>query len=303
MPPTRLLLRTFRPSPSTTTTLIRPFSLSTIHFLPKGPEPHSNSQEWQESQKSRPLNPHITNTTSTINNDIPKVGSDNAPPELLSSVDGKYQPRDNVPGNTEHMTGGTQSGHGRAGEGGGHELKVGELEGASFRIEPLRRTGEDENTLRARLIYQSRKRGTLESDLLLSTFASAHLSHMTPTQLHQYDLFLDENDWDIYYWCTQPPSDPTPSDTTNTTHLPSNPKNGEWAQTVGTFRPAYRPVPQRWRDSEILDMLRKHVEEKSADGLFHFDKRGKRVEGEGLKRGVGNGRGLGRMPEVGVLDR
>lgn len=33
----------------------------------------------------------------------------------------------------------------------GHEMGVGELEGAKFRIEPLRRTGEDAETMRARL--------------------------------------------------------------------------------------------------------------------------------------------------------
>ena len=59
---------------------------------------------------------------------------------------------------------------------------------------------------------QSRKRGTLESDLLMSTFAEAHLRDMTPAQMAQYDLFLDENDWDIYYWATQEPS-PTPMET------------------------------------------------------------------------------------------
>lgn len=32
-----------------------------------------------------------------------------------------------------------------------HEMGVGELEGAKFRIEPLRRTGEDAETMRARL--------------------------------------------------------------------------------------------------------------------------------------------------------
>ena len=35
------------------------------------------------------------------------------------------------------------------------ELEVGELEGAKFRIEPLRRVGEDPNTMRARLICRS----------------------------------------------------------------------------------------------------------------------------------------------------
>ena len=29
---------------------------------------------------------------------------------------------------------------------------------------------------------------------------------MSPTQLQQFDSFLDENDWDIYYWATQEPT-------------------------------------------------------------------------------------------------
>lgn len=37
-------------------------------------------------------------------------------------------------------------------EGAGGELGVGELQGAKFRIEPLRRTGEDPDTMRARLL-------------------------------------------------------------------------------------------------------------------------------------------------------
>ncbi|KAK3370231.1 Flavinator of succinate dehydrogenase-domain-containing protein [Podospora didyma] len=167
------------------------------------------------------------------------------------------------------------------------ELEVGELEGATFKIEALRRTGETPATTRARLLYQSRKRGTLESDLLLSTFASAHLSSMTHAQLAQYDLFMDENDWDIYYWATQdPPSqDSTPTTAAaaeakeegkvhvegqegdaNSKILPPNPRAGEWAQTIGTFKPLYRPVPARWADSEILAMLRAHVKKRSQGG-------------------------------------
>lgn len=114
---------------------------------------------------------------------------------------------------------------------------------------------------------QSRKRGTLESDLLLSTFASKHLPTLAPNLLDQYDLLLDENDWDIYYWATQKEelSSTNPSagpDEVVTRHPPK----GEWAQTVGNFRPAYRPVPARWRDSEILAMLRDHVRDRSVDG-------------------------------------
>ncbi|KAI1133292.1 Flavinator of succinate dehydrogenase-domain-containing protein [Nemania abortiva] len=200
------------------------------------------------------------------------------------------------------------------------EMAVGELEGAVFTIEPIRRVGEDDKTMRARLVYQSRKRGILETDLLLSTFADAYLPTMTRDQMADYDLFLDENDWDIYYWATQEePSasssssssttSPSSSTTTSTTAaeidtsspsygsaaeietatataeststttstgglplqgeeadakgsadpVPPTPYAGEWAQTVGTFKPAYRPVPARWRDSELLALLRAHV--------------------------------------------
>lgn len=93
--------------------------------------------------------------------------------------------------------------------------------------------------------------------------------------LAQYDALLDENDWDIYYWATQR----EPSDSYTSTNpsvaasqadadafIRSEPPKGEWAQTVGNFRPAYRPVPERWRGSEVLGMLRAHVRSKSVDG-------------------------------------
>ncbi|KAJ3982600.1 Flavinator of succinate dehydrogenase-domain-containing protein [Lentinula detonsa] len=70
------------------------------------------------------------------------------------------------------------------------------------RIQPLERPNESLGTLRARLVYQSRKRGTLESDLLLSTFARDNLKNMSEEELKQYDKLLDEPDWDIYYWAT-----------------------------------------------------------------------------------------------------
>ncbi|KAI0392092.1 DUF339-domain-containing protein [Xylariaceae sp. FL0594] len=216
------------------------------------------------------------------------------------------------------------------------EFAVGELEGASFRVEPLRRVGEDDKTMRARLVYQSRKRGILETDLLLSTFADLYLPTMTREQMADYDLFLDENDWDIYYWATQEEptstststsgdeknvketdtsspsygsseeaataesfsssstgtgagtvtggtpltgehadtkasasssssssSSPLSSSSDASSVVPPTPYAGEWAQTVGTFKPAYRPVPERWRDSEVLRMLREHVRARS----------------------------------------
>jgi hypothetical protein len=142
----------------------------------------------------------------------------------------------------------------------------------------------------------------------MSTFAEAHLREMTPAQMAQYDLFLDENDWDIYYWATQEPS-PTSMETAEGAGpqkaspvaqgtdpgkqagpeletdewKPSKPGKGEWAQTVGTFKPAYRPVPARWRNSEILSMLRRHVISRSAGGVLEGTAE---VGGEGLSQSI-----------------
>ena len=52
---------------------------------------------------------------------------------------------------------------------------------------PLERRNESLETLRARLVYQSRKRGTLESDLLLATFARDNLKSMSEEELKEYD--------------------------------------------------------------------------------------------------------------------
>jgi hypothetical protein len=111
---------------------------------------HGGSDAHGEAQKSKPLNPHMTNTTSTMKNDVPSVGADKAPPELISSVDPEYTPKDDVPENTERMTGGTQPGDPKNVS--KPDLGVGEMEGAKFKVEPLRRTGEDSTTMRARLL-------------------------------------------------------------------------------------------------------------------------------------------------------
>lgn len=142
----------------------------------------------------------------------------------------------------------------------------------------------------------------------MSTFAEAHLREMTPAQMAQYDLFLDENDWDIYYWATQEPS-PTSMETAEGSGpqkaspvvqgtdsgkqtgpqletdewRQEQPRSGEWAQTVGTFKPAYRPVPARWKNSEILSMLRRHVISRSAGGIHEGEAK---VGGEGLNQGI-----------------
>uniref|UniRef100_A0A8V5G1L1 Succinate dehydrogenase assembly factor 2, mitochondrial n=1 Tax=Melopsittacus undulatus TaxID=13146 RepID=A0A8V5G1L1_MELUD len=79
------------------------------------------------------------------------------------------------------------------------------------------RPDEPLETKRARLLYESRKRGMLENCILLSLFAKENLHHMSEHQLNLYDRLINEpsNDWDIYYWATGrdqlPPALPCPS--------------------------------------------------------------------------------------------
>lgn len=100
----------------------------------------------------------------------------------------------------------------------------------TVKIEPIKRFNEDIYRKRARLTYQSRKRGILETDLLLSRFSKKYLLTFTETQLDEYDQLLDELDWDIYYWATKK------FDVT--------------------------PLPEKWKDSEILAMLQEFTENK-----------------------------------------
>ena len=87
---------------------------------------------------------------------MPSIGEDKPPPEFISSVDPEYEPKDKHPENTERMTGGEQDGDQiKVSSSGSSDLGVGEMEGASFQIEPLRRTGEDSTTMRARLLCPS----------------------------------------------------------------------------------------------------------------------------------------------------
>ncbi|KAM7020051.1 succinate dehydrogenase assembly factor 2, mitochondrial isoform 1-T1 [Passerculus sandwichensis] len=74
------------------------------------------------------------------------------------------------------------------------------------------RPDEPLDTKRARLLYESRKRGMLENCILLSLFAKENLARMSEEQLNRYDRLINEpsNDWDIYYWATE--AKPTPAE-------------------------------------------------------------------------------------------
>ena len=145
MPSTRLILRSSR----TLLTFSHPFStfILRLNINERG---NDTAVEWRKKQAEKPLNPHLTNTASTIANEMPSVGKQTPPPEMLSSADPNFVPKDAVPENTERMTGGTQSSSDASGS--NKELGVGELEGVKFKVEPLRRTGEDVSTTRARLL-------------------------------------------------------------------------------------------------------------------------------------------------------
>jgi hypothetical protein len=147
MPSVRLAFRSVRPS----TVFTRPMS-TTLHRMtgPGNAKEHKTARDHRKIQSKKPLNPHMTNTNSTIANEMPSVGAQKAPPELITSVDPDFIPKDSVPKNTKRMTGGTQVGAPEKRP--NADLGVGEMEGAKFKVEPLRRTGEDPNTMRARLL-------------------------------------------------------------------------------------------------------------------------------------------------------
>lgn len=115
--------------------------------------------------------------------------------------------------------------------------------------------------------------------------------------MSEYDLLLDENDWDIYYWATQSEEQGVPEVAANNggeqggevakKSGPVAPAKGEWAQTVGTFKPAYRPVPARWKNSEILGMLRAHVKERSAAGVLGNGRERETAEGMAFMPALG----------------
>lgn len=149
------MLRSVRPAMA----FQRPFSVASRMAGPGNAKGHETADGHRKIQAEKPLNPHMTNTNSAITNDLPSAGSKNVPPELITSVDPDYNPKDAIPENTERMTGSTQKAesHNESAE----DMGVGELEGGKFKIEPLRRTGEDANTMRARLLCMQSSSVTL----------------------------------------------------------------------------------------------------------------------------------------------
>jgi antitoxin CptB len=65
----------------------------------------------------------------------------------------------------------------------------------------LTETAEDPSAVRRRrLKFRSWHRGTRESDLLVGSFADAHIDGFSEEQLDRFEEILQEEDPDIYDW-------------------------------------------------------------------------------------------------------
>uniref|UniRef100_A0A1I7ZUQ6 Succinate dehydrogenase assembly factor 2, mitochondrial n=1 Tax=Steinernema glaseri TaxID=37863 RepID=A0A1I7ZUQ6_9BILA len=55
---------------------------------------------------------------------------------------------------------------------------------------------------RARLLYQSKKRGILENDILIGGFAEQNLKTLSQEQLDRYDAIIngEHMEWDLFYY-------------------------------------------------------------------------------------------------------
>jgi hypothetical protein len=121
----------------------------TVHLKDSQARELSTAAKHWQYQKSRPLKPRLASSTSTQIDNHPKVGNKCSPPERLLSIDPDPKLMDTIPDGTHHLTEDTQKQGPQK-----SELEVGEMEGMRFKVEPLRREGEDLSTMRARLLCQ-----------------------------------------------------------------------------------------------------------------------------------------------------
>jgi antitoxin CptB len=61
---------------------------------------------------------------------------------------------------------------------------------------------ENLNNKRKRLIFRSQHRGTKEMDLIMGSFALAHVPSFSQSELAAYEALLTQNDPDLYNWIT-----------------------------------------------------------------------------------------------------
>merc|ERR1712014_455574 len=99
MASSRLVARSSRALLSLQRTQCRTFSVASLRngeFDALNKRTNDTSEIYRKYQIEKPLNPHLTNTTSTIANEMPSVGEDAAPPELMTHADKTFTPKDAV---------------------------------------------------------------------------------------------------------------------------------------------------------------------------------------------------------------
>eukprot|EP01135_Chromosphaera_perkinsii_P000594 Nk52_evm1s132 gene=Nk52_evmTU1s132 len=93
---------------------------------------------------------------------------------------------------------------------GGNNPQIGDNDVQIPPVAPIKRHNETLQVKKARILYQTRKRGILENDLIISTFFDKYGDGMSEGDVDDLDKLLDQNDWDVYYWCTEKKPVPEP---------------------------------------------------------------------------------------------
>ncbi len=73
----------------------------------------------------------------------------------------------------------------------------------SIFMEAVGDENEDLENKRRRLIFRSAHRGIKEMDLIMGSFATAHVPNFSTAELAEYDQLLCNNDPDLYNWVTK----------------------------------------------------------------------------------------------------
>lgn len=116
---------------------------------------------------------------------------------------------------------------------------------------PEGRESEPADILRKRLVYESRKRGILEMDLILSTFAKDRLQTMDERQLREYDRVSAHTE--LFATGCEPTTDRL-LDAAQFLTLP------DWS--IYYFVTGKAPAPEPWASSWILNELLNHAANK-----------------------------------------
>lgn len=64
-------------------------------------------------------------------------------------------------------------------------------------------TAPDLDPRRKRLLFQSRRMGMHENDIMVGHFVQAHVANLSEEQLSQLEALLAVNDVDIFRWITR----------------------------------------------------------------------------------------------------